>query len=262
MAKKSAPATTLVTFLLDRTGSMECIKTATIESFNAYLDTLQSEDKGNILFSLVQFDSQSLDKICVREPVKSAPKLSTTNYVPRAATPLVDASYKTIKAVEASLNGDTKTKVVICIQTDGHENASTEHTFAELTALIKEKTALGWQFNFMGASIDAYDQAAKMGLGYAQTMSYASHDPQATRASFVASAANTANFAAGASANTQYSNMQRSASGDAHMHKHDPALNLTTSQEPPKAKAQATSAPPATPKVPPVKPVAVDNFTL
>ncbi len=54
--------------------------------------------------------------------------------------------------------------MVICIQTDGLENASTEHTWAELNLLIKEKAKLGWQFNFMGAGIDAYEQGRQMGI--------------------------------------------------------------------------------------------------
>jgi hypothetical protein len=33
--------------------------------------------------------------------------------------------------------------VVICIQTDGQENSSTEHSWNELNALVKEKAALG-----------------------------------------------------------------------------------------------------------------------
>jgi hypothetical protein len=74
----------------------------------------------------------------------------------------IDAAYKTIKAVEKSLNGSNP-KVVVCIQTDGHENASTEHTWDELNALIKEKSAAGWQFNFLGTGIDAYDTGAHMG---------------------------------------------------------------------------------------------------
>jgi hypothetical protein len=204
---------TLVTFLLDRTGSMEPIRDNTIEAFNAYLEGLQCDGAG-IDFTLIQFDSMSIDKICVRKPVNECVKLSRESYVPRASTPLIDAACKTIKAVEASLNGDLHTKVVICIQTDGHENCSTEHTWDELNALIKHKTTLGWQFNFMGASIDAYDQGARMAISTANTLSYDSADRASTVAAFAASAANTTAWATGKRDSTAYTGVQKQASGD------------------------------------------------
>ena len=80
---------------------------------------------------------------------------------------------------------------MICIQTDGEENASEEHNWDELSALVKEKRALGWQFNFMGAGIDAYDQGARMGIAADQTLSYDPKDPAANKAAFMAAAEST-----------------------------------------------------------------------
>jgi hypothetical protein len=85
----------------------------------------------------------SIDKICVAVPIAEVEKLSRDSYQPRASTPLIDAAYKTITAVEASLVSAPAAKVVICIQTDGQENSSTEHSWNELNALVKEKAALG-----------------------------------------------------------------------------------------------------------------------
>jgi uncharacterized protein YegL len=95
---------TLVTFLLDRTGSMEPIRDDTIGAFNAYLETLQ-EDGEDIFFSLLTFDSMSIDKVHVNQPVKEVARLTRESFVPRASTPLIDAAYKTIKAVEKSVGG-------------------------------------------------------------------------------------------------------------------------------------------------------------
>ncbi len=94
---------TLVTFLLDRTGSMEAIRDDTIGGFNAYLDGLKGNGSADIDFTLVQFDSVSIDKIHVAVPVAAIPKLTRDTYQPRASTPLIDAAVKTINAVEASL---------------------------------------------------------------------------------------------------------------------------------------------------------------
>ncbi len=203
---------TLVTFLLDRTGSMESVRDDTIGAFNTYLDTLK-QDGDSLYFTLIQFDSMSVDKVHVNEPVKEIPRLTRETYVPRASTPLIDAAYKTIRAVEKSLSGSPQTKIVICIQTDGQENASTEHTWDELNALIKEKFEQGWQFNFMGAGIDAYTQASRMGISKDQTLAY-SKDVAATRAAFSASAENTRLYALGAVSRPAFSKKQKRAAGD------------------------------------------------
>src|ERR1700761_6897983 len=113
-------ATTLVTFLLDRTGSMLHCKGATIEGFNAYIDGLREGDEAEILFTFLQFDSMSLDKVHVAVPIADVPHLTDETFVPRAQTPLIEAATKTINAVATSLEKyDLKPKVVVCFQTDG-----------------------------------------------------------------------------------------------------------------------------------------------
>jgi hypothetical protein len=156
----------------------------------------------------------SIDKICVAVPVAQVEKLTRDTYQPRASTPLIDAAYKTIEAVEASLATRPAEKVVICIQTDGHENASTEHSWNDLNALVKEKAAKGWQFNFMGVGIDAYDQAAQMGIAPAATVAYDHRDAQATRAVFAATAQNAREYASGIRPGSSYRAEQKRAAGD------------------------------------------------
>lgn len=215
MAEEKTPeATTLVTFLLDRTGSMQSIKDDTIGAFNAYLETLKKKG-GGIEFSFLQFDSISLDKICVNVPVADVAPLTEETFQPRASTPLIDAAYATIEAVgEAVAKRGVEPKVVICIQTDGLENASTAHTWAELNLLIKEKAKLGWQFNFMGAGIDAYKQGCQMGIPAAATVSYDKASPAATVAAFAASAENTAAYARNEAPTVGFTPMQKRAAGD------------------------------------------------
>ncbi len=205
---------TLVTFLLDRTGSMEAIRDDTIGGFNAYLDGLKGNGDAHIDFTLVQFDSMSIDKICVAVPVGEVQRLTRDTYQPRASTPLIDAAVKTINAVEESLRSRPADKVVICIQTDGQENASTEHTWDELNALVKEKAAKGWQFNFMGVGIDAYEQGARMGISPAATMAYDHRNPAAVRAAFAGSAQSARRYAEGASPTTAYAPAEKAAAGD------------------------------------------------
>src|SRR5262249_45508957 len=205
--------TTLVTFLLDRSGSMGQIWDETIGGFNVYLETLQRGGDA-IKFTLLQFDTGGIDKCCVAEPVANVRRLDRASYQPRGGTPLIDAACKTIAAVEDSLaKYDTLPKVAICIQTDGEENSSCEHSWEELKRLVVVKTEKGWQFNFMGTGIDAYDQAARMGIAAASTMSTGRAQTE-VRASFRAAAASSMRFARGRASTTAYSMSERRAAGD------------------------------------------------
>lgn len=220
--KKTTPAIqdSLVTLLLDRTGSMQDIKAETIGAFNAYLEELKKEPEG-LYFTFIQFDSQSIDKVYVNEPIAKIAPLTDETFQPRAMTPLIDAAFKTIKAVEAAVAARTDNpKVIIAIQTDGAENSSHEHTWAQLKEFISEKTAAGWQFNFMGAGINAYEQAAQMGVADAATMSYGK-DMASTQAAFAFTAKNTNAFRSGLVSHTAYSASQKRSAGDAF----DPTLN-------------------------------------
>ena len=216
--EKHVATKTSVTFLLDRSGSMNAIKQETIGAFNAYLNGLEAD---GITFTLVQFDSGGIDKMCVRVPVAQAPRLDDNNFQPRGYTPLIDAAYRTIKAVEESVDGDSK--VIICIQTDGEENASREYDWAALNKLIKEKSASGWQFNFLGAGIDAYSQGAKMGIARADTMSYDSTDAKKSLAAFSTRAESHRSYAMGQSVNTSISDTERDDAGDKFAKKKDNA---------------------------------------
>jgi hypothetical protein len=242
--KVEADQRTLVTFLLDETGSMESIKDDTIGGFNSYLFSLKAES-APIDFTLIKFDSRRIEKVCVAAPVAQVKELDAASYQPGASTPLIDAAYKTIKAVEKSLNGGNP-KVVICIQTDGHENASTEHTWDELNALIKQKTAAGWQFNFLGTGIDAYDTGSRMGVAAMATMA-SGRTPQHVRASYASLGAATADFAAGRAESTHLPMSARAASGDEHYQR--------------VFGSKATSRPPA-PSPQRATHKAVDDFTL
>jgi uncharacterized protein YegL len=210
---------TLVTFLLDRSGSMGSIINETITAFNEYLQGLSTGEGSDLVdFTLVTFDTTSMDKICVAVPVAQAPKLSHENYQPRDGTPLIDAAVTTLKAIEASLEKRRNPKVVMVIQTDGHENASRKHSWEELRRLVDEKTKAGWQFVFLGAGIDAYDQAQRMGISSANTMSHGK-SLRETQSAYASMASNTRRYASGTKADASFDLAQKLGAGDAY----DPA---------------------------------------
>ncbi len=227
--------TTLVTFLLDRTGSMDMIKHDTIGGFNAYVDGIRDSDVP-IEFSLVQFSSEGFRQTCVSEPIKTAPRLDEKNYVPSGGTPLIEAAHKTIQAVAEALGKRAdKPKVVVCIQTDGEENASDQsiltdekdehknfiplYSWAMLKRLVEQKTAEGWQFNFIGTGIDAYQQSGRMGISANATVA-AGMETAHTHAAYRSMGASTMRFASGATAHTHLLDEEAMAAGAVHRSKY------------------------------------------
>ncbi len=163
---------TILTFLLDETGSMQSIKDDTIGGFNAYLGSLK-QDPRPLEFTLLKFDSNHVEKVCVGMPLADVQLLTPETYQPGASTPLIDAAYKAIEATQAVVDKRTDTPhVLVVIQTDGQENCSTEHSLADLAQLVKVKTALGWGFVFLGAGMDAFAEAGSMGIAAGATLSY------------------------------------------------------------------------------------------
>jgi len=214
---------TLVTFLLDRSSSMGSCLDATIEGFNGYIEELKKATTP-ISFTFLQFDHNTgceINKVHFEKPIQDVPPIDRKTYQPRGSTPLIEATTKTIAALATAVaQKATKPKVVVCIQTDGEENMSApEYTWQRLKDLIAEYTGKGWQFNFMGAGIDAYDQADKMGISAAATMSYDHTQAATTDSAFRDTASNAVNYAIGLAASTDYTMAQRASSGDAHAHR-------------------------------------------
>jgi uncharacterized protein YegL len=133
MMGKSKTKKTLVTLLLDRSGSMQSVKDDTIGAINSYIEELKSS-KSKIHFSLILFDSFGggcdLEKVYVAEKIKNVDPLTSKDFNPRGGTPLIDASCTTIRAVEESIKGKDA-NVVFAIQTDGNENQSVENSWAD-----------------------------------------------------------------------------------------------------------------------------------
>jgi hypothetical protein len=210
---------TLVTMLLDRSGSMGSIKAQTLAAINSYLGELRTA-ASDIRFSLVQFDTDhqdgmALEKTFVGAAVKDVRDLTDADFHPRGMTPLLDAIQTTIGAVQTSLLGRDDIKCVFVIQTDGMENASREATWASVQALIDAKTKAGWEFLFMGAGLkeQTYSMADRLGVTRDKTLSYGT-DMAETQAAFAATAANIRGYSEGTLASAAYSSHQKLRAGD------------------------------------------------
>lgn len=213
--KKQSKQKTLVTLLLDRSGSMGRLRRQTIDAINAWTGELRGSGL-DIRFSQVHFDfhqEMCLERLHVGKKISEVPVMTEADFQPRGMTPLIDAAVDTINAVKASIEGKKNVKVIIAIQTDGEENCSTRHTWAQLKILIDERQQDGWEFVFMGAGINAYQQGALMGIGAGKTISYG-NDAGATREAFRSTAMNTVAYASGLKADLSYSSVQKAAAGD------------------------------------------------
>lgn len=158
--------------LLDRSGSMESCRDATIAAFNNYLDQLKEAWKTPTRLSLTIFDSHGIDLVVDAMPVADVPLLSRETFVPRASTPLFDAVGVTVARID-SATVSTGERVALVILTDGQENASREHTRESIAMLLgarhKDK---GWLIMYLGANQDAWAEGSKMGLSRAQAIDF------------------------------------------------------------------------------------------
>lgn len=176
MKKSKERNSTLIHFILDKSGSMDAVLDATISGFNEYLTTLK-KSKEDVRFSLTLFDTISIDTPYVNVPVKKVKPLSRDTYNPTGGTPLYDAVVDSVEALYEEIGDAKKTGVVITIMTDGEENSSRKHTQECLKKLVKKLEKKGnWTFAYMGANQDAWANAAAFGISAGNTMSWESSE--------------------------------------------------------------------------------------
>jgi hypothetical protein len=159
-------------FLLDRSGSMQSIKTDIEGGFAAFVDE-QRAAPGRCRVTLAQFDDR-YELVYADRDVHDAPPLVLH---PRNMTALHDAMGRLITEAGqelAALPEDQRPgTVIVAVMTDGLENASREWTGAAVKALVEQQTTdYGWQFMYMGADQDAVEVGASLGVPAAQSMTY------------------------------------------------------------------------------------------
>ncbi|MDN5796464.1 MAG: VWA domain-containing protein [Intrasporangium sp.] len=167
------PNLTHIYFLLDRSGSMQSIKSDTEGGFDAFIDE-QRQASGQCRVTLAQFDDE-YEQVYRDIPVGEVPPLQLH---PRGRTALLDSIGRLIGDAGARLAAlpepERPATVIVGIMTDGHENASRELTHAQVKALIEQQSqAYQWRFLYLGADQDAIEVGASIGVGAANSMTYA-----------------------------------------------------------------------------------------
>ena len=167
----SNPDRTLLVFLLDRSGSMQSIKSDVEGGFAAFIDE-QRQAPGDCAATLAQFDTE-YELVYDRVPVGEVPAL---NLQPRGSTALLDAMGKLITDTAAQLDAAPEAErpgtVIVAIMTDGYENSSREWTHPAIKSLVEQQTKHGWEFLYMGADQDAIEVGASLGVQRDKSVSY------------------------------------------------------------------------------------------
>lgn len=159
---------THITMILDRSGSMQSVRSDVVGGFNQFLAE-QKAVPGDCTVTLVQFDDQGpYDILRDCTPIKDVEPLGN-EYLPRGMTPLYDAVGRGIVNTGERLANmpehDRPAKVVFVTITDGLENSSREYNAAKVAAMTKEQQEkYGWQFVYLGANQDALAEGAKVGV--------------------------------------------------------------------------------------------------
>jgi len=157
---------TEIVFLLDRSGSMGGLESDTIGGFNSFVEK-QRQQEGETVVTAVLFDH--IYELLWNGIDAAKAKLTEEQYYVRGSTALLDAIGKTILDVSYRLSRTSDAlkpgKVIFVITTDGMENSSREFTYKKVRELIKHhQEKYGWEFVFLGANIDAVQEAESMGI--------------------------------------------------------------------------------------------------
>lgn len=161
------PGTTRIVCIVDRSGSMQGAKEDAIGGFNSFLEKQQAEP-GACLLTYVQFDHE-YEVVHDGIDIHDMKPLDETTFVPRGNTALLDAIGRGISTVSARIEATPVSErpdhVVLVILTDGGENHSREFARFRVQGLVEDCTQKkGWKVIYLAQGIEAFDEAARMGL--------------------------------------------------------------------------------------------------
>jgi hypothetical protein len=158
----------LIHVILDKSGSMDGVRSSTISGFNEFLAE-QQKLPGDVRFGLTLFDTD-FEMVALAKPIKEMEPLTPMTYAPSGSTALLDAIGHTLAALDKLGTPDYTTLVIL---TDGLENASKEHHLADIRTKLSEREAKGWKILYLGANQDAFTEGASLGVSHrGSTMTY------------------------------------------------------------------------------------------
>lgn len=156
---------TEIMILIDRSGSMFPIRSDVVGAINGYVEG-QKDGPGKCRVTVAQFDGvHPFEIIRHRGTVDNWQPITDAEYQPRGSTPLLDAMGRAVHEVKTKANR----QIVLVVMTDGQENTSTEYDRSTIKSLVEQKTTdEEWLFVYLGANVDAFDEAHQLGIRNAE----------------------------------------------------------------------------------------------
>lgn len=170
---------TEMVFILDRSGSMQPLTSGTIGGFNSMIESQRSED-GEAFVTTVLFDNQ-YELLHDHVNIEKIKPITEKEYFARGNTALLDALGRTINTIGAKLSAlpeeERPDKVIFVITTDGLENASREFDKKTIKEMIEhQQSKYSWTFMFLGANMDAVDEASSLGINRDFSRTYTANE--------------------------------------------------------------------------------------
>lgn len=202
---------TSIIVVLDRSGSMNHIKTDVIGGLNSFIKQ-QQDLPGECSLTVVQFDDQ-FETIYQNVSIKAVRPFDENTFVPRGSTALLDAIGQTINSVNLEIEALPKSqqpkKTIFVILTDGQENCSRTFNQAQVFEMIElQKKNHQWEFVFLAANQDAIKTASLMGIGAASSMTF-NTTTDGTRATYDALSASVGNYRSSLASSVYFNDDQR-----------------------------------------------------
>jgi hypothetical protein len=190
--KRAGQNGTLITVILDESGSMTSCWDTTIAGFNEYVKGQKSADTsaGEAALTLIKFDSPYIKTVYANRALSEVPELDKISYRPSGGTNLLDAIGDAITSTNqilSNLKKKDRPGVIITIMTDGGENASTRYSGDNIKAMVKAGEEADYTFVFLGANIDTFAVGSTFGMSVMNSVSYSTKNMVATMASTSAS---------------------------------------------------------------------------
>jgi len=170
---------TIVSFVLDESGSMHNVRIDTVDGLNDYIKELKT-DPSKTLLRLQTFNSAGFRVAYDFADISEVKEMDYSHYRPGGLTPLLDSVARSIRETEEyveNFSGDNS-QVIVTVMTDGLENCSQEYSYEVVKDMIDAKKKLGWVFTYLGANHDVWSVASKMGINREDTRKYDSQNPK------------------------------------------------------------------------------------
>ncbi len=169
------PNLTSIVVVLDKSGSMNTVRDATIKGYNDFINE-QRRVLGECNITLILFDTKQ-NLVYDFTDIRNAPPLNHEDYRPNGDTALLDAIGDTVDRVGARLRSlpenKRPSKVIFTVMTDGEENSSKWFNKDRVNRMVTHQTEkYSWEFVFLGCEQRAIRDAYLYGFNPQSTLHY------------------------------------------------------------------------------------------